>query len=126
MIHLDTSVLVDALTGGGSTAPALRQAIEGGERIAVSTIVLYEWLRGPRRKAELAAQAALFPADEAVGFDPRTATIAADLYRRVRRPRGRELDLAIASCALAHDAALWTLNGEDFADIPGLHLYAPR
>jgi predicted nucleic acid-binding protein len=33
------------------------------------------------------------------------------------------MDLAIAACALAHDAALWTLNPNDFADIPDLSLY---
>ena len=126
MIHLDTSVLVDALTGGGRTAPALRAALADGERIAVSTITLYEWLRGPRRKAELAAQAQLLPTEEAIPFDHRMAASAADMYRRVRRPRGRELDLAIAACALSHDAALWTLNPSDFADIPGLSLFDPH
>ena len=125
MIHLDASVLIDALTGGGATAPALRSAIADGERMAISSIVLYEWLRGPRRKAELAAQAALFPADEAIAFNAQMAASAADLYRRIRKPRGREVDLAIAACALAYDAALWTLNTPDFADIPGLNLYAP-
>jgi predicted nucleic acid-binding protein len=44
------------------------------------------------------------------------------LYRKVPRPRGREIDLAIAACALTQDAALWTLNPSDFADIPGLEL----
>jgi predicted nucleic acid-binding protein len=126
VIHLDTSVLVDALTGGGTTAPALRAAIEDGERMAVSTIVLYEWLRGPRRKPELVAQEELFPADEAIEFDHQMAATAAELYRRIRQPRGREVDLAIAACALAYDAALWTLNRQDFSDVPGLSLYTPR
>jgi predicted nucleic acid-binding protein len=125
VIHLDTSLLIDALTGGGTTAPALRSALDGGERIVVSSVVLYEWLRGPHRKAELAAQAHLFPAEETISFDHHMAAAAAELYRRVKRPRGREMDLAIAACALAHDAALWTLNPDDFADIPGLSLYDP-
>lgn len=126
MIHLDTSFLVDALSGGGASSGQLRAAIVDGERMAISTVVLYEWLRGPRRPAELAAQAALFPADEAVAFSPQMAETAADLYRRVRRPRGREIDLAIAACAITFDAALWTLNRSDFADIPGLSLYSPE
>jgi predicted nucleic acid-binding protein len=50
------------------------------------------------------------------------AAIAADAYSRMRRPRGREIDLAIAACAIAHGAALWTLNRADFADIIGLGL----
>jgi predicted nucleic acid-binding protein len=104
----------------------LRAAIADGERMAVSTIVLYEWLRGPRRKAELLAQTDLFPADQAIPFDHQMAAGAAELYHRVRRPRGREVDLAIAACALAYDAALWTLNRQDFVDIPGLSLYVPE
>jgi predicted nucleic acid-binding protein len=42
----------------------------------------------------------------------------------VRRPRGREIDLAIAATAIVHDAALWTLNPRDFADVPRLRLIA--
>jgi predicted nucleic acid-binding protein len=122
MIHLDTSVLIDALTGPRRSAPALRRLIERGERVGFSTIVLYEWRRGPRRTAELEAQEALFPSDALVTFGPGEASLAAALYRQVRRPRGREIDLAIAACALTQDAAFWTLNGADFADIPMLRL----
>ena len=124
MIHLDTSIVVDALTGTRRSAPALRRAIEGGERVQVSAIVLYEWLRGPRRPAELDDQEALFPRDAAVAFDSRSAAIAARLYTKVPHARGREIDLAIAACAIADGAALWTLNRSDFADIPDLRLHA--
>ena len=48
MIHLDTSVLVDALTGPKRSAPRLRGAIESGERVLLTALVLYEWLRGHR------------------------------------------------------------------------------
>ncbi|MBI4611676.1 MAG: type II toxin-antitoxin system VapC family toxin [Candidatus Rokubacteria bacterium] len=122
MIHLDTSVLVDALTGPKRSAPQLRTWIERGERILLSALVLYEWLRGPRLQEEIEAQEALFPQEAAVPFGPREALLAADLHRTLRRPRGRELDLAVAACALAHGAALWTLNREDFRDIPDLTL----
>ena len=102
----------------------MRAALARGERILLSTVVLYEWLRGPRQKQELAAQEALFPSASAVGFGPVEAVIAARLYPSLPRPRGREIDLAIAACALAHDAALWTLNSADFRDVPRLRLYA--
>lgn len=124
MIHLDTSVLIDALSGRGRSTSALRSAIERGERILLSTLVLYEWLRGPRRREELAAQEALFPRDSAVAFGAEEAALAADLYRAVRRPRGREIDLAIAACALTQGAAFWTLNPDAFRDIPNLALFA--
>jgi predicted nucleic acid-binding protein len=88
------------------------------------SLVLYEWLRGPRLEEELIAREALFPSNSAVPFGASEALVSARLYRSVRRPRGRELDLAIAACAVVREAALWTLNAADFRDIPGLRLWA--
>lgn len=122
MIILDTSVLIDSLTGPKRSAPPLRKAIEEGERILVPALVLYEWLRGPRTKPELEAQEALFPAALALPFGSEEATVAARLYRSLRRVRGRELDLAIAAHALVRGAELWTLNPRDLQDIPQLRL----
>jgi predicted nucleic acid-binding protein len=125
VIVLDTSVLIDSLSGAKRSAAALRLAIDRAERIAVPALVLYEWLRGPRLPAELAAQEALCPAELALPFGPREAEVSAKLYRTVRRPRGREIDLAIAATALVREADLWTLNRDDFADIPKLRLFTP-
>ena len=123
MILLDTSVLIDSLTGQRRSASALRRAIEKGERVVLATLVLYEWLRGPRRPEELAAQEALFPRESAIAFGPAEAARAADLYGATPSARGREIDLAVAACAICWDARLWTLNVRDFADVPGLDLY---
>lgn len=120
MIVLDTSVLVEALGAGGSMREALRAAIAQRQRLVLPTLVLYEWLRGPRLPEELAAQEALLPSADAAPFGPEEARVAAELYRALPRPRGREVDLAIAACALTWDGAIWTLNPEDFADVPGL------
>ncbi len=126
MIVLDTSVLIDSLTGPRRSEPQLRAAIERGERMGVPSLVLYEWFRGPRAPIELSTQESLFPAEEAIAFGPREAAIAADLYRRVTSPRSRAVGLAIAACAIAAGADLWTHNLEDFIDIPGLRLYSGR
>jgi len=123
VILLDTSVLIDSLTGPRRTASALRRAIEKGERILIPSLVLYEWLRGPRLPEEVAAQETLFPSESAVPFGPAEAALSAKLYRSLRRPRGREIDLAIAACAISRESALWTLNGDDFKDIPNLRLW---
>lgn len=122
MIVIDTSALIESLSGRKGAATALRGLIERGERILLPSIVLYEWLRGPRRDEELALQEELFPSEEAVPFGAAEARRAATLYGSIRRPRGREIDLAIASTALVREAALWTLNRDDFDDIPGLEL----
>ena len=121
-VHLDTSALVDALAGPRPQLRALIAITERGDRAVISTLVLYEWLRGPRAKTDLIAQEGFFPASEALPFGAVEADLAARLYSRVRRPRGRDFDLAIAACALVHGAALWTLNRNDFKDIPDLRL----
>ena len=110
MILLDTSVLIDSLSGPKRSAKTLRAALEQSERILIPSLVLYEWLRGPRLPEEIAAQEALFPSDRAVVFGHREASLSAHL--------------AIAACAIARDADLWTLNRADFADIPQLRLAA--
>jgi predicted nucleic acid-binding protein len=122
IVHLDTSALIDALTGPRRSLPRLAAVVGDGHRIAVSAPVFYEWRRGARRRSELAAQARLLPMEGIVAFGSAEAIIASDLYRRVSRPRGREMDLAIAACAIGHGAGLWTLNPDDFRDVPGLVL----
>ena len=121
-VHLDTSVLIDALTGPRRSLDALIALAEEGHRLSMSAIVLFEWLRGPRVRAELAVQEDLFPRHACVPFGPAQADIAARLYKTIKGARGREIDLAVASCALADGAALWTLNTRDFEDIPNLKL----
>jgi predicted nucleic acid-binding protein len=121
-VHLDTSLLIHA-TSSVERRTLLDRASERGNRLFVSTIVLYEWLRGPRTAVELVLVDALFPANEQVIFGLDEARAAARIYRAVSRARGRESDIAIAGCAVEHKAALWTMNRTDFEDIPGLALY---
>ena len=126
MTFLDTSVLIGSLAGAKLSAPSLRRALDGGERLLIPSLVLFEWLRGPRTPEELIAQEALFPSEEVVPFGPREAALGAKLYRSLSRARGREVDIAIAACALSREAELWTLNRADFHDVPGLRLSAIR
>lgn len=125
MIVLDTSVLIDTLTGPRRSAPAFRAAIATGDRFLLPCLVLYEWLRGPRRREELEAQEALLPREQAIPFGAEEAALAARLYEELPRARGREIDLAIAATAIAQSAQLWTLNRTDFRDIRDLDLFDP-
>jgi predicted nucleic acid-binding protein len=122
MIHLDTSAMVAAFAGSSAALRRLRELIADGERPGICTMVLSEWWRAPRTRQELADQEAFLPSADAFAFGRREAEIAADIYRELKRPRTRSSDIAIASCAIAQNAALWTLNPRDFADIPGLDL----
>jgi predicted nucleic acid-binding protein len=125
LIHVDTSVLVDAFTGPRRSLAALESATISGEVVTFCSIVLYEWLRGPRTEAEIATVTTFFQTDRMATFGERDAKTAAGLYRKVRRARQRQADLAIAACAIEDGAALWTLNASDFDDIPDLKLYRP-
>jgi hypothetical protein len=122
MILLDTSILVDSLCGSKHSERQLRELVSSGIRVGVPAIVFYEWLRGPRSAAELEDQEDLLPRHDALPFEYADAVIAAQIYRIVRSPRSREIDIAIAATAIRHGMFLWTLNTRDFEDIPGLRL----
>jgi predicted nucleic acid-binding protein len=122
IVHIETSALIDALTGPRRSLSRLTTLVEQGHPIAISSLVFFEWKRGPRARTELAAQEALLPTESVVAFDGPAAALAADLYRRLSRPHGREIDIAIAAAAMHRGAMLWTLNRGDFEDIPGLRL----
>ena len=119
---IDTSALIDSLTGPKRSAKTMRAFIAAGERLLIPSLVLYEWQRGPRTEEELIAQDALLPAAGALPFGAEEAAVAARLYRELPRSRDREIDLAIAAHAVVREDALWTLKVGDFADIPGLLL----
>ena len=123
-IPLDTSVLIDALTGSRRSLDPLERTVLAGHVIGVSTLVLYEWRRGPRTRDELTDQERLMPSPHARVFGESEAAAAAEMYRSLKRARGRDMDIAIAACAVTHGARLWTLNPDDFRDLQGVELYS--
>lgn len=124
MILLDTSALIDCCSGPKRSGLRLTGLVTAGEQVRIPTLVLYEWLRGPRTPDELEDQQSIFPAHHIIPFGTEEAALSARLYRSLGRARSRAIDIAIAACAIRHDSELWTLNKADFADIPGLRLYA--
>jgi predicted nucleic acid-binding protein len=61
---------------------------------------------------------------DSIPFGSAEAIAASQLYGAKARPRGREIDIAIAAVAISRDAELWTLNLRDYAGIPGLRLFS--
>ena len=120
MRHLDTSLLVDAFTGERRAGPMLAAWLAGGNRIGISSLVLYEFFRGPRTAAEKKDIEELLTTSEVIDFRRNEAERAAHIYRALKQPRQREIDIAIAACALVREASIWTLNPRDFRDIPDL------
>jgi predicted nucleic acid-binding protein len=125
LVHLDTSVLVDAFTGPRRSLSRVGAATTDGHVLAFCALVEYEWLRGPRTEQEVETVRRFFGDRSVVAFGVREARTASALYRQVKRARGRQADLVVAACALENNARLWTLNEKDFADVPGLTLYQP-
>jgi predicted nucleic acid-binding protein len=123
IVHLDTSVLIDVVTRTRPLLARYESTSAAGHRLEVSAPVLFEFLRGPRVASDVEFQRLLHPDDLVLPFAPAQAAVAADIYGRLKRARGREMDIAIAACAIEHGAALWTMNPADFRDIPGLKLY---
>ena len=124
LIHLDTSMLVPAFSGARQSMPAILKATADGEVITFSTLVLYEWLRGPRQSRELEAVERFFAGAFLPAFGEREARTAATLYRSVTGARRRQADIAVTACAIEDGASLWTLHPKDFRDIPGLNVYS--
>jgi predicted nucleic acid-binding protein len=93
-----------------------------GHRAVLPTLVLYEWLRGPRTAEEIAAQEAWMPRSGAVSFGVPESELAAQIFQSSSRARTRQVDFAIAATAIVRELPLWTLNRDDFADIPRLRL----
>src|SRR2546428_13461300 len=104
MIHLDTSVFIDVFSGEKPLAPRLRELLDRGERVSFSTLVLFEWRRGPRMPEQIAAQEALFPSSEAIPFGSAEGLVASEVYWKIKRPRGRETVFYCAACATVPEA----------------------
>jgi hypothetical protein len=90
VILLDTSVVIDGMTGNRRLLPVLLRLSAQGENLVLCTMVLYEWLRGPRSPVELALQESLLPSEAALRFDATDATAECGIISlRVPRPEPR-------------------------------------
>jgi predicted nucleic acid-binding protein len=121
-VHLDTDVLVFALSFAGSERDRLVELSESEAEIQMSAIAWYEFSRGPRTPEQLAVGRSFFFDDGIVPFSEDLSVVAAEVFRRLGSPRRRAADIAIGVTAVALDALLLTRNGRDFAGVPGLRL----
>ena len=90
IVHVDTSALVDALTGSRRSLDTLIALTAQGHRLMLSAIVLYEWQRGPRIAAVAREEIERLGAEElrvrvgvAIGRADRRAFRGRPLHARV-------------------------------------------
>ena len=121
-IHLDTDFLVHALSSAGPERQLWIQTSDSGKEIQISSIVWYEFTRGPRTPEQISVARQFFTDDGIIPFSEELAGIAADVFRSLGSPRKRAADIAIGVTAVSMDATLLTHNKRDFAGIPELKL----
>ena len=121
-VHLDTDFLVRAVMAAGSERDRLLALAESDAEIGMSAIAWFEFARGPRSPEELALASLFIEDEDVVPWTAELANLAADTFRALGMPRRRANDIAIATTALACGAVLWTANGRDFDDVPGVRL----
>jgi predicted nucleic acid-binding protein len=113
VILLDTNYLIRGLIPGSREADDMMRWARMGERMAVSTVVWYEFLCGPVTKSQQAAMRAFL--DEILPFDEAQAEESSRLFNTAGRQRPLRVDAMIAATALVAHARLATSNREDFA-----------
>lgn len=121
-VHLDTDVLVYALSVDGPERRRVVQLAESEAEVQMSAVAWYEFSRGPRTPEQLGVARSFFFDDGIVPFSEEIASIAAEVFRNLGSPRKRASDIAIGVTASAMEAVLLTRNAKDFAGIPALRI----
>jgi predicted nucleic acid-binding protein len=113
MIHFDTNVLVAASNRDRALESRLEGWLGAGETFATSAIAWSEFLSGPILAGQIRATRELIES-RIVPFGTAEAALAADLFNRAGRRRGKRIDCLIAACAVCANASLATENRRDF------------
>lgn len=123
---IDTDVAIHLRDGDTATTTRLA-ALDGAILMSMVTRVELEGGvhrdpgQAPLRRARLDELLAAIPA---LAFDSAAADAYGGIVAHAGYSRRKLLDRMIAAQALVHRATLVTLNGADYADIPGLQLLA--
>ncbi|MCB8946081.1 MAG: type II toxin-antitoxin system VapC family toxin [Ardenticatenaceae bacterium] len=125
MHHLDTNIIIAYLNGNQNVAEQIKVHLPD---VAMSALVLAELRYGARASAKasenLRRLEQLLQIVDVVDFDQASADSYSHLRLTLRqkgKPTG-EMDLLIASIAVAHQAVLVTHNTKHFSEIEGLVL----
>lgn len=133
LLTLDTSFVIDFLSGVPAAVEKLRRVETDGDTLAVASVVVYELLvlssgdREPQKvqKAISTVEAVLSRIGLIWSLDPAAARLAAEI-QRAQMSRGRPVsvrDLFIAATSLVNGCnTVITRNVRDFEVIDGLRV----
>jgi predicted nucleic acid-binding protein len=119
VICLDANFLIGGVIEARPESRHLLAWAEAGETFCTAAPAWYEFLCGPVSSAQIETMLA-FLTGGIVPFGASQAEIAARLFNAVERPRRLRVDAMIAATTISQQAALATLNLEDF------QLFAPH
>ena len=131
MSHLiDTDFVINHLYDRGGATSTLLELRRTGIAVSVITVMeVIEGIEGGRTPQAARRGFRVFLRGTRVlvvsrPIAERAAAIRLDLRRQKRQVNERALDLIVAATALEHGLILVTRNTRDYADIPGIVLYA--
>ena len=113
MICLDANFLIGGVMEARPESRHLLDWVAAGETFCTAAPAWYEFLCGPVSSAQIETMMA-FLKGGIIPYETSQARIAARLFNAVERSRRLRVDAMIAATAISQQAALATLNTEDF------------
>ena len=113
VICLDTNHLIGGTSQQRPESGHLLAWVDAGEAFCVPAPAWYEFLCGPVDTDAVEAMKDLV-GERILPFDTAAATLAAELFNEIGRPRTRRVDVMIAAIAIKQGANLATLNTAHF------------
>ena len=127
MIFLDTDILSYFFAGNDQIRDNLRDNIEKGKQIAVTSINVYEVLKGLKYRNNLSKEKQFISFLKSIvvfTLDDTAITEAADIYAKLRKngnPAG-DADILIAAIVISNNGVLVSNNTRHYTHIQNLRL----
>jgi predicted nucleic acid-binding protein len=123
-VSVDSCVLIEFFRAKDKSKTMYAKLVRSAVPLFISTIVLFE-VRAGLNATNQESLKGLLRKISCLPFDTRTAEIAANLSRKLRKNRVQVVssDLFVAATAIAHNLPLATLNRKHFKHIDGLMLF---
>ena len=127
MIFLDTDILSYFFAGNGQIRDHLRDSIEKGEQIAMTSVNIYEVLKGLKHRNNLSQEKQFMDFLRSIvvfTLDSAAITEAADIYAESRKsgtPVG-DADILIAAIVISNNGILVSNNTRHYTHIRNLRL----
>ena len=124
IVILDTSILLDFLTGKGKPIVTKVERLLLDAKAAVSVVSIYELLRGVESSQHLAQRKELISFCTVLDLTLPISQQAAEIYTFLKK-KGSLIhmeDILIAATAVHWRYPVMTLNSKDFSRIPGVRL----